>query len=190
MNKKLFIPIILGTNREDRESENVSNWIFEKLKEHENIETEIIDVRDFSFPGGDYNGTIKDKFPKYRDSIMRCDGIIIVSPEYNHSYPGKLKSVLDLLYNEYKNKALGVVSVSMGPWGGVRMIESLINVTRTLGLLISNIDLQFPNVKDTFGEDSKMKDEFVERYDKRLDKFLKELFWLSNTLKWGRENVS
>ena len=60
---------------------------------------------------------IKDQFPQWRDTIIRADGLVIVTPEYNHGYPGALKSVLDLLLKEYVHKAVAFVGVSAGRLG-------------------------------------------------------------------------
>ena len=57
---------------------------------------------------------------------MERDGLVVVTPEYNHGYPGVLKSVLDLLLKEYIHKAVAFVGVSAGPWGGTRVIEAMV----------------------------------------------------------------
>jgi NAD(P)H-dependent FMN reductase len=44
--------------------------------------------------------------------MERADAIVVVSPEYNHSFPGLLKHVLDSCLKEYIHKAAGVVGVS------------------------------------------------------------------------------
>ena len=62
-------------------------------------------------------------FPEWRDAIVKADGLVIVTPEYNHGYPGVLKSVLDLLLKEYIHKAVAFVTVSAGPWGGTGFLR-------------------------------------------------------------------
>ena len=58
--------------------------------------------------------------------MNRADAIVIVVPEYNHSFPGLLKHVLDSCLKEYIHKAVGVVGVSAGPFGGARVIQHLL----------------------------------------------------------------
>jgi NAD(P)H-dependent FMN reductase len=60
------------------------------------------------------------KEPKFSATIERCDGLIIVTPEYNHGYPGLLKHALDMNLKEYIHKAVGICGVSAGPFGGAR----------------------------------------------------------------------
>jgi NAD(P)H-dependent FMN reductase len=45
--------------------------------------------------------------------------------EYNHSYPGELKMLLDMLFSQYAHKPVGICGVSSGAWGGTRMVEQL-----------------------------------------------------------------
>jgi NAD(P)H-dependent FMN reductase len=111
---------------------------------------------------------------------------VIVSPEYNHGYPGSLKAVLDLLLREYIHKAVAFVGVSAGMWGGTRVIESMVPMVRELGLAVSFADLNFPKVQNTFDAEGKLLDP---AFEKRASGFLDELVWMSTVLKWGRENV-
>ncbi len=183
---KLFIPMILGTNRDGRQSEKVANFLMKVLEERDDIETKLFDVRDFKLPDVDYGQNIKDQFPEYRDAILRADGLIIVAPEYNKGYPGRLKSVLDVLLPEYNHRAVGLVGVSAGPWGGTRVVEALLPVMRELGLVAISSSLYFPNVGKIFKEDGTPVDEGI---NKRVEIFLKELIFIAKSLKYGRENL-
>lgn len=184
---KLFIPVLLGTNRQNRESEQVANWVISKMRERDDIETLFFDVRDFKLPHDHYGQEIKDMFPEWRDAIIKADGLVIVTPEYNHGYPGSLKGVLDLLLKEYIHKAVAIVGVSAGPWGGARVIESMVPMVRELGLAVTFSDLNFPSIKNKFDDDGNLLDA---AYDGRVKGFLDELVWMATTLRWGRDNLS
>jgi NAD(P)H-dependent FMN reductase len=184
--EKLFLPILLGTNRKGRESETVAKWLFEKMSKRKEFETKFFDVRDFDLPQDDYGTALGEKFPEWRDAVTKADGLVIVVPEYNHAYPGSLKSVLDLLLKEYIHKAVGLVGVSASPWGGTRVIEACVPMVRELGLVVTFADLNFPLIKDKFDNQGKLLDE---AYIKRTDDFLDELVWMSSALRWGRENL-
>ena len=185
--KKLFIPVLLGTNRRDRQSEHVANWVSSKMREREGVETQLFDVRDFVLPQDDYGTALGSQFPEWRDAILRADGLVIVTPEYNHSLSGNLKGVLDLLLKEYIHKAVAFVGVSAGPWGGTRVIESMVPMVRELGLAVTFSDLNFPTVKTKFDDDGNLLDD---AYNQRIGGFLDELVWMATTLRWGRENVA
>lgn len=184
---RLFIPVVLGTPRKNRESEHVAQWVFSKMQVREGIETQLFDVRDFHLPADHYGQEIKDQFPEWRDAIVRADGLVIVTPEYNHGYPGALKSVLDLLLREYVHKAVAFVGVSAGPWGGTRVIEACVPMVRELGLAVTFSDLNFPGVASKFDENGNLLDD---AYERRVKDFLDELVWMATTLRWGRQNIS
>lgn len=186
LTNNLFLPIILGTNRKDRKSAFVAKWLLGEMEKRAEIETRLFDVADFALPQDDYGTGIKDSFPEWRDAIIRADGLVIVTPEYNHGYPGALKSVLDLLLKEYIHKAVAVVGVSAGPFGGTRVIESLVPMVRELGLAVTFADLNFPKVQEKFDQNGILLDS---AYEKRVKDFLDELVWMSRALKWGRENL-
>jgi NAD(P)H-dependent FMN reductase len=183
---KLLLPVLLGTNRKKRNSVHPAKWLVGEMEKRPEIETRLFDAADFEFPHDDYGQEIKGLFPKWREAIIRADGLVIVSPEYNHGYPGALKAILDILLKEYIHKAVAFVGVSDGPWGGTRVIEALVPMVRELGLAVTFADLNFPRVQRTFDADGKLLDQ---AFEKRAKDFLDELVWMSRTLKWGRENV-
>ena len=184
--EKVNIPILLGTNRKLRQSVHVAHWLKGEIEKRSDIETTLFDVADFTFPQGDYGQEIKALFPEWRDAIVKADGLIIVTPEYNHGYPGPLKAVLDLLLREYVHKAVALVGVSAGPWGGTRVIEALVTAVRELGLAVTFTDLNFPKVQKTFDENGNLLNPAYEKFAKD---FLDELVWMSRALEWGRQNL-
>src|SRR5688572_15150507 len=183
---KLTIPLLLGTNRQNRASEAAAKWVFSKMQARDDIEPMYFDVRDFDLPIDDYGTKISHLFPEWRDAIIKADGLVIVTPEYNHGYPGPLKSVLDLLLKEYIHKAVAFVGVSSGPWGGTRVIEAMVPMVRELGLAVTFTDLNFPKVAEKFDEAGNLLDA---AYEKRVQGFLDELVWMARALRYGRQNI-
>ena len=182
--RPLFIPIILGTPRRGRRSENVARFVFEQTRKRAGVETELIDVCTLPMRLDDAGEQMKDA--KFSATINRCDGLIIVTPEYNHGYPGLLKHALDMNLEEYIHKAVGICSVSAGPFGGVRAIEALLPVMRELGLVTIFWDVNFGNVEKLFDDQGNLLDQ---NYVRRLDKFLNELIWMARVLRYGRETI-
>jgi len=186
MSRPLFIPVILGTVRKGRASENVAKFVFEQVKKSEGVESELIDIRERNFPGDDAGEQIKDA--KFSAACERADGLVIVTPEYNRGYPGMLKHVLDSNLKEYVHKAVGICGVSAGGFGGTRVIENLLPVMRELGLVTIFWDGNFSGAQQLFDDAGNMKDRAA--HEKRMDKFLGELIWMSKVLRYGRENIS
>ncbi|HLW35290.1 MAG TPA: NADPH-dependent FMN reductase [Chthoniobacterales bacterium] len=184
MDSPLFIPLILGTARQGRESEHAAKFVFERTKARAGVETEFIDVRTLPMKLDDAGEQMKD--PKFAATIERCDGLIIVTPEYNHSFPGLLKHALDMCLKEYIHKAVGICGVSAGIIGGARVIENLLPVMRELGLVTIFEDVNFGKVGMLFDERGNLLDE---NFVRRVDKFLDELIWMSRVLRYGRESL-
>jgi len=184
--KPIFIPVILGTARKGRASEAVADFIFEQTQKREGVETELIDIRSLAIPNDDAGEALKNS--AFSESMKRADGLVIVTPEYNHGYPGLLKHVLDTNLKEYIHKAVGICGVSAGGFGGTRVIENLLPVLRELGLVTIFWDGNFSGAQMLFDEAGNLKDRPI--HEKRIDKFLGELIWMSKVLRYGRENVS
>jgi NAD(P)H-dependent FMN reductase len=149
------------------------------------METELIDIRNIRLPLDDAGEAIKDA--NFSATVSRADGLILVVPEYNHSFPGLLKHVLDTNLKEYIHKAVGVCGVSAGPFGGARMIQSLLPVLRELGLVTIFSDIYF-------GGAGKLFDPTTGRitdpaYARRVQKFVDELVWMARALRLARENL-
>ena len=184
--RPLFIPVILGTARKGRMSENVANFVFGELKKREGVETELIDIRKLPLLTVDDEGeAIKDA--GFSATVNLADALLLVVPEYNHGYPGLLKHVLDTNLKEYIHKAVGVCGVSAGGFGGARMVQNLLPVLRELGLVTIFWDGNFSNSYKLFDESGQLLDQ---AYVKRIDQFLKELIWMARVLRYGRGNIT
>jgi NAD(P)H-dependent FMN reductase len=182
--KPLFIPVILGTTRKGRRSAHAARLVTQEVAKQPAVQTELIDIADLPLPTDDAGEAIKD--PTFSSKMNRADALVIVAPEYNHGYSGLLKHVLDSCLKEYIHKAVGIVGVSAGSFGGARVIENLLPVMRELGLVTIFWDVNFSTVQNVFDATGKLLDP---AYIGRIDKFLKELIWMAKTLRYGRENV-
>ena len=181
----LFIPVILGTTRQGRMSEPVANFVVDQVSGWHGVDTELIDIRQLRFSIDDAGQDLKD--PQFSATCARADGFIIVVPEYNHSFPGWLKHVLDTNLEEYIHKAVGICGVSASPFGGTRVIQSLLPVMRELGLVTTFYDLNVGSVNTLFDESGKLLE--AEAYSRRFERLMKELVWMSTVLRYGRLNV-
>ncbi len=183
--RPVFLPVILGTSRLGRTSEPVARFVFAEVAKRPDMETEFIDIRNLRLSIDDAGEAIKDA--QFSATVARVDGLILVVPEYNHSFPGLLKHVLDSNLKEYIHKAVGVCGVSAGPFGGARMIQSLLPVLRELGLVTIFWDVYFGTAGKLFDPATgKITDP---AYSGRVKKFLDELVWMSRALRFARESI-
>ena len=183
--RPIFAPVILGTSRQGRASEHAAAYVFDPVSKRNDVRTELVDIRKLRFPIDDAGEAIKDS--GFSALVERADALILVVPEYNHSFPGLLKHVLDTNLKEYIHKAAGVCGVSAGPFGGARMIQSLLPVLRELGLVTIFWDVYFGSAGKLF--DPATGNITDPAYGGRLDKFLNELIWMARALRFARENI-
>jgi len=181
---QLKIAVLAGTTREQRKSIHAAKLVAEVGASFEGVEVIFVDPKDFQFHGDGNDPEGKD--PRYTAIIQSVDALFIVAPEYNHSFPGSLKRMLDSELKHYIHKPVAFAGVSAGPWGGVRAIEQLVVTVREMGLVSTFTDMQFPKVQTLFDEQGVLQDEAYLEYVKKA---WAELIWMAETLKWGRENI-
>ena len=183
--RPIFAPVILGTSRQGRASEHAAGFVVDHVSKRADIRTELIDIRNIRLSIDDAGEALKD--PKFSATVNEADALIFVVPEYNHSFPGLLKHVLDTNLKEYIHKAAGVCGVSAGPFGGARMIQNFLPVLRELGMMTIFTDVYFGSAGKLFDATTgKITDP---AYQGRLDKFLNELVWMARVLRFGREQL-
>jgi NAD(P)H-dependent FMN reductase len=183
--RPVFLPVVIGTPRQGRLTEPAANFVFDEVSKRSDIDTELIDIRKISIRMDDAGEALKDS--EFSATVARADGLILVVPEYNHSFPGLLKHVLDTNLEEYVHKAVGVCGVSAGPFGGARMIQSLLPVLRELGLVTIFSDIYFGTAGKLF--DSATGKITDPAYSRRMEKFLNELVWMARALRHARESL-
>ena len=181
----LNIPVVLGTTRKGRASVHVARFICDLLNRRAGATSEVIDIASLPLPTDDAGEAIKHE--PFAAAMRAADGLVIVAPEYNHSFPGLLKHALDSCLSEYIHKAVGLVGVSAGPFAGIRVVQSLLPVMRELGLVTIFWDVNIPYVSKVFEDDGRLVDQ---AFVGRADRFIRELIWMSKVLKYGREHVS
>ena len=175
----LKIPVLYGTMREARKSEPAAKLIHAELVKR-GVESAYVTPEKFRSLK-----SIEKGYPEEWKKIMaEADALVIVSPEYNHGYPGPLKEMLDSLYEEYAYKPVGICGAS-GFLGGGRMVEQLRQVVIELKMVQIREAIYIPMVWDAFNPDGTPKDPNM---TVRMDAFFKELFWYAQVLKEGRKN--
>lgn len=183
----ITIAVLAGTTRERRHSIKAAWYIADYGRQLEGVEIIFVDPKDFYFPGDGNDPEGKD--PRYGEIVCKADAFFIVTPEYNHSFPGTLKRMLDSELALYNHKPVALAGVSDGNWGGVRAVESLVPAVRETGLVVLSWDVYFPFVPKMFDENGGIKDEFRERYDRNVGKLYKELIWMARLFKEGRRQL-
>jgi NAD(P)H-dependent FMN reductase len=102
--RPLNIPVVLGTSRKGRASVHAANLMADLLNRRAGVHSAVIDIAMVPLPVDDAGEAIKST--AFSSAIAAADGLVIVAPEYNHSFPGLLKHALDSSLSEYIHKAV------------------------------------------------------------------------------------
>jgi NAD(P)H-dependent FMN reductase len=184
MEDTITLAVLAGTTREKRESIKAAHYVADFARKLPNVEVIFVDPKEFNFPGDGNDPEGKD--PRYSEIVGKADAFFIVTPEYNHSFPGSLKRMLDSELALYNHKPVAFAGASDGNWGGVRAVESLLTAVRETGLVALSWDVYFPHVDKMFNEDGSILEEHRERYERNLGKLFDELLWFARLLKSAR----
>jgi len=114
------VAVILGSVRDGRFGEYVGDWVTKSLTGW-GIEADAIDLAALALP---HDMTGHDDVASLAARIDAADAVIVITPEYNHSFPGPLKTAIDALRDPWLAKPVAFVSYG-GMAGGLRAVEAL-----------------------------------------------------------------
>ncbi|PZT70796.1 DUF4440 domain-containing protein [Streptomyces sp. SW4] len=132
------IGILIGSTRPGRKGEQVARWVHERAARRGDAAFEVIDLLDHPLPHLDeplpaLTGRYEHEHTRaWAGTVARFDGFIMVTPEYNASFPGVLKNAIDYLHAEWAHKAVGFVSY--GVRGGTLAARRLRALCELLGM--------------------------------------------------------
>lgn len=156
--------IILGSTRQARRGEVVAKWVAAAAQIDSRLEVDYVDLRQLNLPWFDepespftmYDRGVEYTHPEgkaWAERIGQTEAFLIVTPEYNHGYPGVLKNALDWVGREWVDKPVAFVSYG-NINGGARAVEQLRQVANELGLIQVANAIYFPNIsRDAFTPD-------------------------------------
>lgn len=122
----LRLALVVGSTRDGRFGTVVAEWFAALVTERDDYELDVIELADLDLPAV----WSRDPLPavvEWRERLAAADVFVIVTPEYNHSYPAPLKQAIDLNTGEFARKPVAFVSYG-GLSGGLRAVEHLRNV--------------------------------------------------------------
>ena len=181
---KLYIPVLLGTTRIERQSVRVARFILRKLGEYETVKTELIDLAHYNIPPLERRLSQMSHPPSglrvFSDALRRAEGLLIVAPEYKNAYPGVLKNAFDYLEKDvFRYKPIGICTVSSGRFGGMQCLTQLRLVCLAMGGLPIPAKFPISKVQEVFDADGIPRDPSLEE---KLDAFLGELQWYTEAV--------
>jgi NAD(P)H-dependent FMN reductase len=148
--------IILGSTRQGRRGEVVAEWAHAGARADGRFEVDYVDLRVLGLPFFDEplspftmydegKGYTHPEGKAWAERVGRAEGVLIVTPEYNHGYPAVLKNALDWVGREWGDKPVAFVSYG-NITGGSRSVEQLRQVANELGLVQVANAIYFPGI--------------------------------------------
>ncbi len=115
------IGVLVGSLRKESYNKKLANTLIQVAPASCNMK--IIDISQLSFFNQDDEPNPPQSWLTFRDEIKSIDGFLIVTPEYNRSFPAVLKNALDIGSRPYgsnlwQGKPCAIVSCSIGAMGG------------------------------------------------------------------------
>jgi NAD(P)H-dependent FMN reductase len=131
----------------------------------------LLELADFPLPL--YNGDLEaesgppENAFRLQEIISAHAGLIVVSPEYNHSISALLKNTLDWVSrtprvkgaNPFAGKVAGLMAASPGALGGLQGLDTAHRVLATLGALVLPRLVAVPRADQVFDADGHLVDE-------------------------------
>lgn len=185
--------IVVGSVREGRFGPVVASWVAEQAHRHGGFETTIADLADFDVPsalpamspkyaGDDYPRP--DAMAPLTSALDEADAFIVVTPEYNHSYPASVKAAIDWHFTQWTAKPVAFVSYG-GLAGGRHAVLHLENVLTELHAVTIREGLAFTNYYLAW-QDGRPLDPEAAGYAKSM---LDQLAWWAGALRSARDAV-
>ncbi|MFC4211334.1 NADPH-dependent FMN reductase [Pedobacter lithocola] len=172
-----MITIIAGTNRPNSNTLKVAKYYQQqlKLKGEEsnllNLEHLPIDVLN-----SDMFGKRTEAFQKIQDLISATDKFIFIMPEYNGSFPGVLKVLIDACNfpESFYDKKAALIGISSGKYGNIRGVDHFTGVCHYIHLNVLPLRLHIPNIKTELdAEGNLIQEDTIKFTNEQIDKFIK-----------------
>ncbi|WP_330230457.1 NAD(P)H-dependent oxidoreductase [Nocardia sp. NBC_00508] len=180
--------VIIGSTRDGRFGPVVADWIAGHIAQREDMAADLIDLVETPLPtvfpafGQAPSDEVVAQLGAVSPRLAQADAFVIVTPEYNHSFPASLKNALDWHNEQWHAKPVGFVSYG-GLAGGLRAVEQLRIVLAELHAVTIRNTVSFHNYGAVFGADGKPADPGCNVAAKAM---LDQLTWWGQSLREAR----
>ncbi|MFD9322379.1 NADPH-dependent FMN reductase [Streptomyces sp. NPDC060053] len=155
MTDSLRLAVIVASTRDGRFGPTVAHWFAGRAEQYGGLRVDLVDVAAHplpltltSSPDARTSAVLAEVTPR----LAGADAFVVVTPEYNHSFPAGLKNLIDWHYTQWQAKPVGFVSYG-GLAGGLRAVEHLRLVFAETHAVTVRETVSFHNAWDQFGED-------------------------------------
>ncbi len=172
-----MITIIAATNRPNSNTLKVAKYYQQQLK-FNNLDANIFSLEHLPVDvlNSDMFGKRSNAFQKIQDLIYATDKFIFVMPEYNGSFPGVLKVLVDAcdFPNSFYEKKAALVGISSGKYGNIRGVDHFTGVCNYININVLPLRLHIPNIKTELDAEGNLNQpDTIKFIDEQIDKLIK-----------------
>ncbi len=180
----LHVTVVVGSNRHGRFGPVVARWLLDRVRGRDGLTVDVVDVADLDLPTtmeptDRATAALADVTPK----LDRADAFVVLTPEYNHSFPAGLKNLIDWHFGEWQAKPVALVTYG-GLAGGLRAAEHLRQVFAELHAVTVRDTVSFHNAGAAFDDEGRLKD--PAGADAAAKTMLDQLVWWATALREAR----
>ena len=169
MSGRFQLAVIIGSTRQGRLGPAVASWFSDQAAARDDIDVDLIDLADAEAPIG----------PR----LAAADAFVVLTPEYNHSFPAPLKHVIDAFSVEWQAKPAAFVCYG-GISGGLRAVEQLRQVFAELHVVTIRDTVSVHGVWSHVGPDGRLIEDAARAGAARA--MLQRLVWWARALRTAR----
>ncbi|TDC57491.1 NADPH-dependent oxidoreductase [Actinomadura sp. KC345] len=145
---RLRLAVIVGSTREGRFGPTAARWFLGRARQRRDMDVDVLDLAEDRLPA-----VLTADRPPEVEAVGRrleaADAYVVVTAEYNHSFPASLKNAIDWFLTEWQAKPVGFVSYG-GVAGGLRAVEQLRLVFAELHAVTVRDSVSFSNYPGLF----------------------------------------
>ncbi|MEU8899633.1 NAD(P)H-dependent oxidoreductase [Nocardia sp. NPDC048505] len=153
----LRLTVIIGSVREGRFGPTIAHWIAGLAAQH-GWTVDIVDLAEIDLPlampefGGTPPPAAQRALATLSPRLAAADAFLVVTPEYNHSFPAALKNAIDWHNRQWHAKPVAFASYGALS-GGLRAVEQLRLVFAELHAVTIRDTVSFHHAWTRFGAD-------------------------------------
>jgi len=169
--------IIAATNRPGSNTLKIAKYYQNQLS-IKGVEAGLLSLENLpaNILNTDMFGKRSDDFLHIQNLITQTDKFIFIIPEYNGSFPGVLKVLIDACNfpESFYDKKAALVGISSGKYGNIRGIDHFTGVCHYVHLHVLPLRLHIPNIKTELDASGNLiKDDTIKFTNEQIDKFIK-----------------
>ncbi|MEV5703520.1 NAD(P)H-dependent oxidoreductase [Actinoallomurus sp. NPDC052274] len=187
--ERFRVAVIVGSVREGRFGTTVADWFAGRARRRTDVDVDVIDLAEVGLPlvfpafGAAPAPETARALQTVTPRLAAADAFVVVTPEYNHSFPASLKNLIDWHNAEWHAKPVGFVSYG-GLSGGLRAVEHLRPVFAELHAVTVRDTVSFHGAWERFDAEGRPVD--PDGCGAAAETLLDQLLWWAHALRDAR----